>query len=155
MIVNHALRRALIWGGAYAAVVAIGGALIGWAIAGDRGLFGALIAAALSAVFLGLTAASILIANRVAKPGDIGVFFGIVLGGWLVKFVAFFIVGLALRGAPWFDPMVFGGTIIVVVIGTLVIDVLAVARTRPPEINVELPKFDGSEPPAASDRPES
>lgn len=153
MIVNHALRRALIWGAAYALVVAVAGALIGWAAVGERGIFGAVLAAALAAIFLGLTAASILIANRVAKPGDIGVFFGIVLGGWLLKFILFFVVAFALRGAPWFDPVVFGATMIVVVVGTLVIDLVAVTRTRPPDIGAHQPDDDASDPPAASEAP--
>ena len=150
MHVTKILTRALKWGGAYSALVAVVGAVIGWFVAGERGLIAAIIAAAMTLVFLGLTAASMIVANRVAKNGmnDPGVFFGVVLGTWFLKLVIFFITGIALRGAAWFDPVVFGATVIIAVIGTLVIDLVTVVRARPAPIEVELPTVsdDGEEP---------
>lgn len=141
MNANVILIRALKWGGIYCAAVAVVGAGIGWLVAQERGLVAAVIAAAMTIVFLGLTAASMIVANRVAKNGmnDPGIFFGIVLGTWFLKLIIFFIVGFALRGAPWFDPVVFGATVIIAVIGTLAIDLVTVVRSRPADIEVELP----------------
>lgn len=151
MTVTAILAKALKWGGALSAVVAVVASIIGWLVAGERGLVGALLAAGMTVVFLGLTAASMILANRVAKNGmnDPGVFFGIVLGGWFLKLIIFFITGIALRGAPWFDPVVFGVTVIVTVLGTLVIDLLVLVRSRPPAIEVELPTLE-----QPSERPE-
>ena len=45
-----------------------------------------------------------------------------------------------LRGQAWLDPTVFFVTVIVAVIGSLVLDSVAVARTRVPYVSdVELP----------------
>jgi hypothetical protein len=152
MHVNVILTKALKWGGLYCAVVAVVGALIGWLVAGERGLIAAIFAAGMTIVFLGLTAASMIVANRVAKNGmnDPGIFFGIVLGTWFLKLIIFFITGIALRGAPWFDPVVFGATVIIAVLGTLVIDLVTVVRSRTPDIEVELPQVTDD-----SDRPEA
>jgi len=141
MTVAQILGRALRWGALAAVLVAAVGAVIGWFAAGAPGLVGALVAAGLAAVFLGLTGLSILLANRLGRgrDGDIGVFFGIVLGGWLVKLVLFVVLAVALRGADWLNPVAFGATAIAAVVATLVVDVLVVARSRRPEIEVSLP----------------
>ena len=70
-------------------------------------------------------ALSILIANR--WYGDdlyVPVFFGIVLGGWILKFVVFIVVLLVLRGQPWVDPTVFFVSVVVSVLASLVVDVV-------------------------------
>ena len=60
----------------------------------------ALIGTLMAVVFLGITAASILLANRFASSDlFVGVFFGIVLGGWLLKFVVFIVLVVVLRDA--------------------------------------------------------
>ena len=82
-----------------AAVIAIVGRRHRLLVAGGAGLIGALVGAALAAVFLGLTAVSILIAGRVTK-GDVSnpIFFAIVLGAWLLKFIVFLVFAILLRG---------------------------------------------------------
>ena len=62
-------RRALRYGLILTAVVAVGGSVIGYLVAGPTGLVSALLGAALTAVFMGLTAGSFLVALRVTK-GD-------------------------------------------------------------------------------------
>ena len=58
----------------------------------------------LAAVFLAITGASILIANRwYGDPLYVQIFFGIVMGGWILKFVVFIVVLLVLRGQPWLN----------------------------------------------------
>lgn len=135
------LTRALRDGGILAGVIALGAGVVGWLVAGGPGLAGGLLGAALSAVFLGLTALSMLIAGRVTA-GDPGspLFFGIVLGAWLAKIVLFLVFAFWLRSQPWLDPVVFFVTVVIVVFGSLVVDLIAFGRSRVPYVSdVELP----------------
>ena len=132
---NVVLRRALLYGALLAAVVAAIGAPVGYAVAGGPGLVGAILGAAMGLVFLGATAASILIANRFAgSEAYQAVFFGVVMGGWLVKLVLFVVLAVVLRDQPWLDPKVLFFSLLAVVIGSLVVDVLVVARSRVPAV---------------------
>jgi hypothetical protein len=140
------LRLALRYGAVFAVAVAVVAGTIGFLVAGVPGLVGGLLGAALAAVFLGLTAASMLIAGRVAKGDSTSpIFFGIVIGVWLLKLVIFIVVEVLLRGQPWFDPFVFFGAVVVVVIGSLVLDAVAIYRARVPYVSdVSLPGESGS-----------
>lgn len=127
------LTLALRYGAIFAVAVAIVAGSIGYLVAGVPGLVGGLLGAALAAVFLGLTAVSFLIAARVAKGDSTNpVFFGVVVGVWLLKLIVFFVVEVLLRGQPWFDPLVFFWAVVVVVIGSLVLDAVAMYRARVP-----------------------
>lgn len=142
MSVAPILIRALRYGGLLAAVIAVLAGVIGWLVAGTPGVLGALLGAGLSAVFLGMTAFSILIAVRLTS-GDLGnpVFIGIVLGAWFAKLLVFLLLGVWLRAQTWLDPLVFFVTVIVAVIGSLVVDVLAFQRSRVPYVSdVALPE---------------
>ncbi|GAA1059638.1 hypothetical protein [Agromyces bracchium] len=130
---NPVLRRALIWGAAIAGGIAVVGGILGFAFAGTEGLVSALLGTLLAVVFMGITGASILLANRFAGSDlFVGAFFGIVLGGWLVKFIVFIVLVVLLRGVDWLDPVVLFLSIVAGVIGSLVVDVLVVARSRLP-----------------------
>jgi hypothetical protein len=134
------LRTTLIWSAVVTAVLAVIGAILGFIAAGAHGLFSALAGIILAAVFLGITGASILIANR--WFGDalyVPIFFGIVLGGWLLKFVVFIVVLLVLRGQPWVEPTVFFVALVAGVLASLVIDVIVMTRMRVPAVAVDLP----------------
>jgi len=73
----------------------------------------------------------ILVANRfTASPLYTTLFFVIVLGSWMLKFVLFIVIVLLLRGQPWTNGTVLFLSIVAAVIGTLVVDVVVVARTR-------------------------
>lgn len=135
------LKRALRDGAIFTVAVAVVAGLIGVLIAGMPGLLGGLLGALLAFVFLGLTAASIIVAGRVTKddPGS-PVFFGIVLGTWGLKLILFLLFALWLRTQDWLDPAVFFFTVIVSVVGSLILDVVAFQRTRVPYVgDVELP----------------
>jgi hypothetical protein len=136
------LKRALVYGGLLAAAVAVLGSAIGFVVDGVPGLLGALVGAGMTAVFLGLTAATILLATRVSK-GELfsTAFFGIVMGGWLVKLLVFFAIVVLLAQQDFLNPMVLFVTIVVAVLGSLAADVLAFTRTRTP-IDVKLPGDD-------------
>lgn len=149
MSVAPILARALRYGGVVALVVAVVAGGIGLLVAGVPGLLGGLGGAALAAVFLGLTAGSMLVAARVTK-GDTGspIFFGIVLGVWALKFVVFVVVALLFRGQANVDPYVFFFAVIAAVIGSLISDIVAFVRARVPYVSdVALPGDPGREPP--------
>jgi hypothetical protein len=130
---NPVLRRALLWGAVLAAVIAVVGGLIGFVVAGSEGLVSALLGTLIAVVFMGITAGSILLANRFAGSDVfVGAFFGIVLGGWLLKFILFIVLVVVLRDAEWLNPVVLFLSIVAGVIGSLVVDVLVVARSRLP-----------------------
>ena len=125
------LRRTLGYGFAFAAAIAVVGGVIGLLVAGPTAAWSAVIGAVMAGVFLGITALSILIAVRF----DIVAFFGIVLGAWLLKFVAFIVAALALRDQPWINPTALFLSLIAGVISSLVVDVVVVMKTRMPYVS--------------------
>jgi hypothetical protein len=135
------LRTVLVWSGAVTAVLAVAGALVGYLVAGTTGLWSALVGVLVAAVFLAITGASILIANR--WYGDalyVPLFFAIVLGGWILKFVVFIVALLLLRDQPWIEPAVFFVAVVVSVLASLVVDVVVLLRMRVPHVSdVTLP----------------
>ena len=139
---NPVLKRALAWGGVLAGVILVVSAVLGYVFAGLPGLWGALIGTVMAVVFMGITAASILLANRFAGSDlFVGAFFGIVLGGWLLKFVVFIVLVVVLRDASWLDTTVLFLSLVAGVLASLVVDVLVVARSRLPYASdVRLPK---------------
>lgn len=109
---------------------------VGFLVAGFPGLVGALLGSAISVIFLGLTALSIVIANRfIATDFYVVLFFIIVLGTWLLKFIAFIAAALLLRDQPWLNPTVLFLSIIVGVLVSLVVDVVVVAKSRLPYVS--------------------
>jgi hypothetical protein len=134
-------RRILTWGAMLALAVAVLGGLAGFLVDGGRGLGSGLIGALMAFVFLGVTAVSIIVAFRVTKNDVLNpLFFLIVLGGWIVKFVVFLVAAFLLRDQPWINLVVLFLTIIVSVVGSLAIDVIVIARSRLPYVSdVTLP----------------
>ena len=127
------LRRRLIYGVYVALAIAIVGSIVGFVIDGGTGVLSALIGTAMSVAFMGITAGSILLANRVAgKESAIGGFFGIIMGGWLLKFVVFLVLLVLLQDRAWIQPMVLFFCIIAGVIGSLVVDAVVVMKSRMP-----------------------
>lgn len=135
------LKDVLKYGLILALVIAVVGALLGGIFAGWIGVTSALIGTVIAAVFLSITALSILIANRfIGSDLFVGLFFGIVLGGWIVKFVLFLVLAILLRDQPWINPTVLFLSLIAGVIGSLVVDMIVVFRSRVPYVSdVSLP----------------
>ncbi len=135
------LRTVLVWSGSVTAVLAVAGAVVGYLVAGADGLWSALAGVLIAALFLGITAASILIANR--WFGDalyVPIFFGIVLGGWILKFVVFLVALFVLRDQPWIVGPVFFLALVASVLASLAIDVVVLTRMRVPHVSdVQLP----------------
>ena len=133
---NAVMRRALLGGGILAVAVGVVGAPIGYAVSGNPGLLGALLGAVMAFVFLGTTAGSILLANRFAgSDAYLGLFFGIVMGSFVLKLVLFLVLAVVLRDQTWLDARVLFITLVVGIIGSLVVDVLVVSRTRVPTVS--------------------
>ncbi len=145
------LKRILAYGGLLALAIAVVGSIVGSIVAGGVGLVSALIGTVMAVVFLGITAASIVLATKVAKGDLLSVaFFGIVMGAWLVKLVAFIVLIVLLKDQPWIQTQVLFLTVVIAVIGTLVVDVVVIARSRMPYVSdISLP----GEASAAPDRP--
>ncbi len=152
---NPILRTTLIWTGGAAVALAVVGSVTGFLIAGTDGLWSALTGTILAVVFLALTPLSMLIANRWYRQElYTQIFFGIVMGGWLLKFVIFFIAVLVLRQQPWVQPVILFVALVVGIALSLVIDAVAFARTRVPIVadttlpqrNPEDDAADGAEP---------
>ncbi|MCU1584508.1 MAG: hypothetical protein JWM49_1064 [Microbacteriaceae bacterium] len=135
------LKRILAYGGILAIAIAIVGSIVGFLVAGSVGLVSAIIGTVMAVVFLGITAASIVLATRVAKGDLLSVaFFGIVMGAWLLKLIIFIVLIVLLKDQQWIQTQVLFLTVVVAVIGTLVVDVVVIARSRLPYVSdVELP----------------
>ncbi|WP_102191811.1 hypothetical protein [Microbacterium aurantiacum] len=135
------LRRTLIWSAVATAVLAVVAGVLGFAFAQGSGLVSGLLGVLLAALFLAITAISILVANRwYGDPIYVQLFFAIVLGGWLLKLGVFIVVMIMLSGAPWIHPMTFFLSIVAGVMMSLVIDVLVLTRMRLPNVSdISLP----------------
>jgi hypothetical protein len=137
MTVTSVLKRALLWGCVLAVVIAIVAALIGNALAGAVGVTSAVIGAAMGLLFLAITALSIIFANRFAShPLYTTIFMAVVLGAWMLKFVVYLVLILLLRGQPWIDATVLGGTLIATAIATVIVDAVVVLRSRVPVVSL-------------------
>ena len=117
-----------------AMIVIFGG--IGYLVSGDRGLVGGIIGSAGAGVFFALTLGSIAFANRfVGSDLYVPMFFGIVVGGWLLKFVLFIVAALLLKSQVWLDPKMLFIAVIVGVVVSLAIDAFVVLKSRIPLVS--------------------
>jgi hypothetical protein len=135
------VRLSLRYGGIFTIAVAAVGSVIGFLVDGAHGLVSALVGALLAAVFMGLTAVSIVVANRLSPNGESsGRYFAVVAGAWAVKMGAFVIVALLLRQQDWLNGAVFFVAALVAVAGSLIADGVALVRARVPYVgNIPLP----------------
>jgi len=141
--VRAVMIRALRWDAILAAALLLVAGGLGYLLGGGLvGLWGALLGVALAVVFMALTTASFLIGERVGRGRPamdaLVPMLVIVLGGALVKFAIYLGFIIWLRTQTWLSPTVFGITAIVAVVGSLVVDAVAMATTRVPI--VETPK---------------
>ncbi|SFS00282.1 hypothetical protein SAMN04487846_1362 [Microbacterium sp. cf046] len=139
---SFTVLSSLKWPAIAIGILAVVGGVVGYLVSGVSGLVSGLLGAAMWLVFLALTSISIQVATRATKddPGS-PLFFGIVLGSWVLKLVLFVVLSIWLRAQPWLDPTVFFVTVIIAVVGSLVFDVIAFQRARVPYVgDVELPR---------------
>lgn len=139
--INAVLRTVLLWTAIAAVVLVILGCGIGYLVAGADGLWSGLAGVGLAVVFLALTPISVLIANRwYGREMFATVFFGIVMGGWLLKLVIFITAIVILRGQSWVVPEVIFFSLLAGIVVSLVIDGIAFTRLRVPHVSdIQLP----------------
>jgi hypothetical protein len=139
------MRAALKWDSIAVGAIAVVAVVLGWIFAGGVGVTSALLGAAIGLVYLGITLLSILYANRFSG-GELfaGIFFAIVLGGWILKFIVFIVIAVLLRHQPWVNSYVLFLSVIAAVLASLVVDAVVVIRSRIP-VEVALDSDKGSE----------
>ncbi|GEK85069.1 hypothetical protein LG322_06200 [Microbacterium aerolatum] len=139
--INPVLRTVLLWTGIAAVALIVLGGGIGYLVAGADGLWSGLAGVGLAVIFLVLTPISVLVANRwYGKEMFATVFFGIVMGGWLLKLVIFIVAIVILRGQSWVVPEVIFLSLVAGIVVSLVIDGVAFTRLRVPHVSdVALP----------------
>lgn len=144
MTVSQIAKRALLAGVVVTAIIAIVAATVGALIADLAGMLGAFVGAGLGFALLGLTPVSIIWGFKLGK-GDVlsPGFFSAVLGTWLLKFVVFLAAVFWLGDQTWLDRTVLFVTIVASVLGTLVTDLVVVAKSRMPYVSdITLPGDD-------------
>lgn len=126
--VGELFSRVLKLGSLLIGAIAVVGGLIGWLAAGLNGLSSALAGAALALVFVSFTALTIKFGAKLPLGG----FFGLVMGGWLLKLVAFIAAIAFLKNAEWVNGPVFFFTIVASILGSLALDAVLVLKSRIP-----------------------
>ena len=126
MNASKIFRRALVLSLVLAAVIAVVGGVIAGLVVGQDGVLSVLVGTAMAVVFAGITVVSLIAAIRY----DITVFFGIIMGAWLIKAVLFIVVLVVVRDAPFVHDWSLFLSIVAAVVGTLVIDAVVVAKGR-------------------------
>lgn len=124
--VGTVFRRVIVFSIVVVAVIAIGGSAIGFAVAGEAGVISALIGALVALLFSAFTVVSFWVGSKL----PLAAFFGIVLGGWLLKFVVFAIALVSLREADFINGPVFFFSLVTAVLGGLVVDAWVVSKAR-------------------------
>ena len=130
------LRTALVWGLVVGVIVAVAAAIIGFAVGGVEGLWSGVVGALVGVVFPALTAVSLLIGNHwYGRPAYLQIFFGVVLGGWLLKFVLVIVALLLLGRMEWVVPLVFYLSLVIAAVASLVVDLVVLSKMRLPAVS--------------------
>jgi hypothetical protein len=140
--------RALVYGAIVIFAIALVGSVVGFLVAGWPGVLSALAGAGVTALFMGFTTLSVIIADRSTRestsPSN-SRYFAIVIGMWGLKFVLFIVILVAVSGQAWLSPYVFLFVLIAAVIGSLVVDMIALQGARVPYVgDVDLAPAQGS-----------
>lgn len=121
-------KKVLAWGGLLIAAIAGIASLLGWLLAGTNGLVSALIGAAIAFTFVSLTALSVWLGGKLSLGG----FYGVVLGGWILKVVIFLIIVGVLRHASFINGPTLFFTLVTSILGSLGIDSWVFLKARLP-----------------------
>jgi len=138
--VQQVIRLALLWGIVSTAIVVIVASVAGALVAELSGMLAALVGGAIGFVLLALTPLSIMWGFKagggsVLAPG----FFAVVLGVWMVKFIAFVALIFLVGDIDALHRETLFLTIVASLLVALVSDLVVVLRSRMPYVDVELP----------------
>jgi Zn-dependent protease with chaperone function len=130
------MLRALRWGAisTVALIIVAGG--IGYLVADTPGLWGGVVGALFSGLFVALTAGSIAFGNHfIDRSFYLPAFFGIVMGSWVLKFIIFLVAAFILTGQEWLNLRTLFVTIVVGVVLSLALDVWIMLTSRIPTVS--------------------
>jgi hypothetical protein len=106
------------------------GSAAGYFVESMNGVVSALIGAALAFAFGALTVVSMMVGRKLSLAG----FFAVVMGGWLVKLIGFALLARSLQGADFINGPILFLTLVAAILGSLVIDSIAVLSARIPVV---------------------
>jgi hypothetical protein len=121
-------KKVLGWGGLLIAAIAVIAGVLGFIFAGANGLVSALIGAAIAFAFVSLTALSVWLGGKL----NLGGFYGVVLGGWILKVLIFLVIVGVLRHASFISGPTLFFTLVASIMGTLGIDSWVFLKARLP-----------------------
>ena len=125
---SNLFKRVVVLGAGLVGAIALVGGIAGYLVAAMPGLVSGLIGAGLAFVFVTLTALSVWVGGKLPLGG----FFGVVLGGWLLKVIGFVLLMGALKNADFISGPVLFFTLVASVMGTLAVDSVLVLKARIP-----------------------
>lgn len=130
------MKRVLKWSLLLTLAIAVVGGVVGYFVAGMPGVWSALVAAGVTLLFTGLTVLSIILAARF----DPMFFIAVILGMWILKFIAFLGVLAIVKAFDFTHDWMLWSTMMAAMVGQLAIDVVVVQRSRQPYVSdVKLP----------------
>lgn len=133
-IPQHApFLAALKYGGGGLIVVAVASSIISYLAAGSKGLWGALIGAAVGGAFI-IATVLVMYLLRNAPPTTTG---GVLMGSWLVKLLVAIGVMVVLRGMDFYNDKALVLTIVATLIVMLTAETMAIVRTKVPYVDPE------------------
>lgn len=137
LIPQHApFVAALRYGGAGLIAVAVISSIISYLAAGSKGLWGALLGAAVGGAFI-IATVLVMYLMRNAPPTTTG---GVLMGSWLVKLLVAIGVMAVLRGMDFYNDKALVLTIVATMIVMLTVETMAIVRTRVPYVEPETTK---------------
>lgn len=111
--------------------IAVLGSAIGFLTAGLPGLFGSLVGATIALLFVSLTALSVLFGGKLSLGG----FYGVVLGGWLLKVILFIATIGIINQVQGLNRMAIFITLVASVLGSLAVDGYVATKARIPVVS--------------------
>lgn len=133
---GRALRDVLV----LVAVVTVVGSAVGYLISAERGLWGALLGAAITLVFSGST----ILAMLKTAGSSATVASAALVGTWIGKMLLLVVALGLLRQADFYDRGVFVVVLLVGVLGSVYLDYRAVSRARVPYVDPRTATGDGA-----------
>lgn len=115
---DRLFRKVLAFSAALIAGIALVAGVVGFLVAGTDGLVSALIGASIALIFASLTALSVWLGGRLPLGG----FYGVVMGGWLLKVVIFLAIIAVLKNASFINGPVLFFALVASILGSLAID---------------------------------